>query len=109
MITNFKIFESNDDIYFSVGDEVICIDGEKDDINSNIPKELHKYLVLRIYEEIFNSDCDSEIINHQYVTKKDIDYFFVDVKNIKTNMISKQWLASRFMTELRTATNKFNL
>jgi len=110
MITNFKIFEENDDIYFSVGDEVICIHGEKrKNYNSTEPKEGKKYLVLKIYEENFDDEGNPFIIDHQYVTEKYKGDWWIDVKDIKHNIILNQCLANDFKSEIILASNKFNL
>jgi len=107
MITNFKIFESNDDICFSVGDEVTCINGS---FSTTGPVSFKKYIVMRIYAKKWNSfPAKTIVIEHQYVTKKDIDYFHCDVKDIETNIILTDWLCERFISELRQSTNKFNL
>jgi len=107
MITNFKIFEANNNIYFTVGDEVTCIEGlEYDGV---VPKKGKKYIVLRIYSENSENQKDTIIIEHQYLTIEDIDDFSVDVKDIETGEILNDWFAFRFISEIRTITNKFNI
>lgn len=108
MITNFKIFDSNEIPYFSVGDEVTCIHGGIDNMYSE-PQKGKKYLVLRIYEEDSESQKNTIMVDHKYLTIEDIDDFWVDVKDIETGEILEDWLAYRFISEIRTMSKKFNI
>jgi len=111
MIKKFKIFENSHlDIHFSIGDEVTCIDDVPwIDGDSDYPVIGEKYLVIRIYIE--NEDLNYNIyeIDQEFVKELNINTTYVDVKNIKTDMILKNWCASRFKSEIRTASDKFNL
>ena len=108
MIKDFKIFEHYNDIYFSLGDEVTCIHGGYDNMYSE-PQKGKKYLVLRIYNEDSEHQKETIMIEHQYLTIEDIDDFCVDVKAIETGAILEDWLAYRFISEIRIITNKFNI
>ena len=109
MITNFKMFEENDNIYFSVGDEVTCIIGDDIDNMYSVPKKGKKYLVLRIYCDDSEHQKNTIMIEHQYLTIEDIDFFSVDIKDIETGEILEDWLAYRFISEIRINSNKYNL
>jgi len=107
MITNFKIFENDDNPYYYVGDIVECVYGTEGVVEA--PKDGKKYLVLRIYEVIYNIEGESTITDYKYVTEKDIYNFDVDIKDIETGKVLVQWSSYRFISEIRTTTNKFNI
>jgi len=112
MITKFEIFESDDNPYFYVGEEVTCIEGIKM-MKGNMPLEGKKYIVIRIYQE-YGDDNDDKvyvptIIEHEYLTEKDIDDWYVDIKDIEDGDILIGWQANRFKSDFRTKTNKFNI
>jgi hypothetical protein len=104
MITNFKIFEENDIPYYYVGDVVVCIRGTTDK-DYDKPKTNNRYLVIGI-----GKYTDTNFIELDYVTKENThEECYVDIKDIKTDMILKGWSANRFKSEIMIYADKFNI
>lgn len=97
---HLKTFENINDIEFSVGDTVICIN------NKDFEKLLttgDKYYVERITDRFRNR------YNTYIQNKNDDTEYFVNVYNLNTHQEVTEIYAHRFIPELKYNTNKYNL
>jgi hypothetical protein len=111
MITEFKIFEKVDNVEFSVGDIVTCVDNTCDD-EDQPPVFGRKYLVTRIYEEENVGDKDNiEFIKHDKESVKisELDKYLIDGEDIETEEPIESWYAYRFACAIKQSANKYNL
>jgi hypothetical protein len=92
-----KTFEENDEIIYSVGDIVVCVNAE----DLVTIKNGEKYKVLMIYNCI-----DKE---QYFVTKSNIGDLYLQLKNIETNHKVEDVRADRFDNEFNNDLNKYNL
>jgi len=99
-LKKFENINDDDDIEYSIGDIVICVD-ECSRIDS--PKFGEKYEVLDIF------DADFHDRKYDSVNATNIRHCYVDVRDIKTLKIKATWFAYRFMLEIKYNANKYNL
>lgn len=110
MITNFKIFENETDIAYSVGDTVVCINKlhlddlitHRYDIDEKYPEVGKKYKVLKCY------DSTVMPIYYSYINVKNLNKLYVNVLD-ERNIIYTGIRARIFTSEIDHNTNKFNL
>lgn len=114
-----KKFENIDDILFSVNDIVVCIYVPCIDNplrNKSIPELGERYQIIRIYEYEFVSVTTEDFTKiksyHDSITKEDYNNnpaLYFDVKDVKTGEVFDDRPISRFESELKYTTDKYNL
>jgi hypothetical protein len=95
-----KTFENINNVEYSVGDIVICINNKE---YVDLLSIGDHYLVMDIIDRFGNK------YNTYIKNKNDSTEYFVNVANIKTNQEVSETYAHRFIPELKYNIDKYNL
>ena len=98
-----KTFEQNEEIAFSVGNIVVCIFSKLVDVGT-------KFKIEEIYTYKEGDNFDMTPINfNELKESQHTSKFFVTVRNLENNNKSEGIWSTRFVSELKYETMKFNI